>query len=97
MPMQLYIGLIGFGNVGTGVVKYFHRGNKEPYNIELKKVAVANVHKAREVDFPYITGDVKDILDDPEINIVVELMGGESPARDYILEAISKGKSVVTA
>ena len=95
--MPIYAGLIGFGNVGTGVVEYFQRGNGEPYGVELKKVAVANTAKPRDVSFPYVTGDVDDILKDSDIKIVIELMGGQTPATEYILDALDRRKSVVTA
>lgn len=91
------VGLLGFGTVGTGVVKYLLERQKQDPFLVLKKVAVADLNKPREVDFPILTEDPRQILDDPEIQLVVELIGGESPAFQLIGEALSRGKSVVTA
>lgn len=93
----LDIGLIGYGNIGAGVVRYFQQGGGEQFNIHLKRVAVADLSKPRKgPQFSPLTDNAKDILGDPGIDIVVELMGGVDPAKDYILDAIHSGKSVVT-
>lgn len=91
------VGLIGMGTVGTGVVQYFLDGGNEPFNVHLKRVAVRNLDKAREVDIPYVTNNVEDVLKDPDIQVIVELVGGESPAKEMLLEAIDHKKSIVTA
>lgn len=91
------IGVIGFGNVGRGVVHYFQDGRGEPFNIHLKRVAVKDPTKTRDSSFETITGEAMDIFRDPDINIVVELIGGLNPARQYIEEAMSQGQNVVTA
>lgn len=91
------VGVIGFGNVGTGVVRYFAEGKGGPSNVHLKRVAVADLSKPRGVEFSPLTGDVNDILRDRSIDIVVELIGGTTLARNYILDAIDSGRSVVTA
>jgi len=89
------VGLIGFGVVGSGVVDLFSK-NKNP-NIELKTIVVKNIDKPRKSKFPNITTDINKIIEDPDIDIVVELIGGYDPAKDYIIKAIKKGKHVVTA
>ena len=94
---QIQIALIGFGTVGTGLVHYFQSGNAREHGIALKKVAVSDLTKPREIDFPHVTDRVEEILSDPEISIVVELIGGEEPSSAYLLEAMERGKSVVTA
>ena len=94
---RIGVGLIGFGTVGTGLVQFLLEREQTGGDLYLKKVAVANPNKPREVAFPNVTGNVREILDDPEIRIVVELMGSEQPALSYILEALENGKSVVTA
>ena len=98
------IALLGLGTVGTGAYKVLKAQQEEiPHNIgvkiQLKKVLVRNTEKAsRKLDDPSIlTTEWKSILEDPEISIVVEVMGGIEPARSYILDALHAGKSVVTA
>ena len=98
------IALLGLGTVGTGVYKVLKAQQEEiPHKvgakIQLKKVLVRNTEKAsRKLDDPSIlTTEWKSILEDPEISIVVEVMGGIEPARSYILDALHAGKSVVTA
>lgn len=91
------VGLIGFGTVGTGVVKYFKDGGENPFKVHLRKVAIADSSKPRAVSFSPLTTDAADIIKDPKIDIVVELMGGVGQAKTYMLAAINNGKSVVTA
>lgn len=91
------VALIGFGNVGTGVVRYFQEGRGEPFNLHLKRVAVANLSKPRKIQFSPLTDNPTDIFKDPSIDIVVELMGGVDVARKYTLDAIDGKKSVVNA
>ena len=89
------VGLIGCGTVGSWVVKLF--SEKNPENIKLKAIAVKNIGKKRKINFSNIVTDANEILNDPEIDIVVELVGGYTPAKDYIVRAIKNGKHVVTA
>jgi homoserine dehydrogenase len=98
------IGLIGFGTIGTGVVKLLQDSsdvieNRLGARLFLKKIADLDITTPRlvAVDKHLLTTDAKTILNDPEISIVIELMGGYEPARSFILEAIRKGKNVVTA
>ncbi|MGZ3606511.1 MAG: homoserine dehydrogenase [Syntrophales bacterium] len=98
------IGLIGFGTIGTGVVKLLQESSEVIENrigarLFLKKIADLDITTPRQiaVDRELLTADAKVILDDPEISIVIELMGGYEPARSFILEAIRKRKHVVTA
>ncbi len=101
---NICIGLIGWGNIGSGVVKLLKQ-NEELITqrlgakIVLKKVADINITSPRAVKIPknLLTTDAREILNDPEISIVVELMGGYEPARTFVLEAIKNGKHVVTA
>jgi homoserine dehydrogenase len=101
---RIHIGLIGFGNIGTGVIKLL-RQNEEMITkklgakIVLKKIADLNITSSRGVKVPkqLLTTNARDILNDPEISIVIELMGGYEPARTFVLEAIKNGKHVVTA
>ncbi|HEY2744072.1 MAG TPA: homoserine dehydrogenase [Polyangia bacterium] len=99
------VGLLGLGNVGSGVVKLL-ADNAEAIKLRLggsavaiRRIAVREADKPRLVDVApaLITTDVKAVLDDPEIEIIVELIGGEEPARSYVLDAIARGKHIVTA
>ena len=101
---KISIGLIGFGNIGTGVVKLLGQNEKLiseklGANLVLKKIADVNITASRgvRVSKNVLTTNVRDIINDPEISIVIELMGGYEPARTFVLEAIKKGKHVVTA
>ncbi len=98
------IGLIGFGTVGVGLVKVLKSNAsliKERLKGELQIKAIADKDivspRSVEVDKRILTTDVEALLDDSEIDIIVELIGGDEPAKTYILEAIKKGKHVVTA
>lgn len=97
------IALLGMGTVGTGVIKILSNNahdiaQKVGSSVEIKKILVKNPDKARTVstDAELVT-DFKEILNDPDIKIVVEIMGGETPAKDYMLAALNAGKNVVTA
>lgn len=92
---RVVLGMIGLGTVGQGVVRLLS-GTK----LVLKKVAVADVRKTRQVQLPSsceLTSDVASVLNDPEIEIVIEVMGGENPALEYMLKAIEKHKHIITA
>lgn len=98
------IALLGFGTVGTGVWKILNT-NKESIQarcnqeIEVAKILVNNIDKQRSVEVPsdLLTTDFNEILNDNSIDIVVELMGGATPATDYMLSAMKSKKHVVTA
>jgi len=101
---KVKIGLIGFGTIGTGVVRLIQENAgvlKSRLNAELVLARIADIDLKRKrevkVSPKILTNRVEDILADPEIDIVVELMGGTEPARRFVLEAIRRGKSVVTA
>ncbi|MEQ8153650.1 MAG: homoserine dehydrogenase [Clostridiaceae bacterium] len=101
---KIKIALLGLGNVGRGVWKIINENSEEirkrsGYNVEIAKVLVRDKNKARGVDVPeeLLTTDYNDILNDDEIKIVVELMGGITPAKEYMLQAMRKNKHVVTA
>ena len=103
-PAEIGIGLMGLGVVGGGVAQALLHPKHPLFGtvccpIKLKKILVRDVGKARSdsVAPEYLTTDPSDILDNPEIHILVELIGGETPAGDYIEQAISSGKHVVTA
>jgi len=103
MDKIIKIGLLGFGTVGTGVVRILHDNaslikQRSGTSIQIKKILVRDLHKARQFSVDAeITTDPQAVIRDPEISIVVELMGGEEPARTLMLEALTNGKHVVTA
>ena len=92
---KLRIGLIGLGTVGTGVYKSV----QEFDNIEIVKIAVRNINKPRSVEVPteMLTDNPYDVVNHPDVDVVVELMGGVEPAWDYIKTALENGKHIVTA
>ena len=101
---KISIGLIGLGNIGTGVVKLLQQNEKLitqklGARLVFKKIADINITSPRgiKIDRSLLTKDARDILNDPDISIVIELMGGYEPARTFVLEAIQNGKHVVTA
>jgi homoserine dehydrogenase len=101
---KINIGIIGFGNIGSGVVKIL--GNRKSLlaqkietEIIIKKICDKDLAKKRDisVDKALFTVDAYEIINDPAIDIVVELIGGINPAKEFILAALKKGKHVVTA
>jgi homoserine dehydrogenase len=101
---RINLGLIGFGTIGTGVVKLLQESidliqNRLGAKLVLKKIADLDITTQRQVTVKkgLLTTEAKAILDDPAIDIVIELMGGYEPARSFMLEAIAKKKHVITA
>lgn len=96
MENKVKVGLIGLGTVGSGVFKTLR--NFE--NVEVTKIAVRNKNKKRNIDGldeNIITDNAYDVVNDPDIQIVAELVGGVEPAFDLIKTAIANGKHIVTA
>jgi len=101
---DISIGLIGFGTIGTGVVKLLQDNGelirkRLGARLVIKKIADIDITSPRqiEVDRQLLTTDVQEILDDPDISIVVELVGGCTHAKTIVLDAIRGGKHLVTA
>ena len=93
---KIKIGLIGLGTVGSGVFKTLQNFK----NVEVVKIAVHNKNKKRNIDGldeSIITDDAYEVVNNPEIQIVAELVGGINPAFDLIKTAIKNGKHIVTA
>ncbi len=100
--MAFKVGLLGLGTVGTGTVQLLlDRGGRHPLlqELEIYRVGVRQREKTRAVSLPsgILTTDLEAIVTDPEVAIVVEVLGGLEPARSLILKAISHGKHIVTA
>ncbi len=98
------VGLIGWGIIGTGVSKLLLENKsliaeRSKVNFELKWIADLDIERDRGVSVSkkILTQDAKQILNDPEVSIVIELMGGYEPALSFIKQALEHGKSVVTA
>lgn len=101
---MINVGIIGFGTVGSGAAKILFSGRealskKTGVDINIKKIADLDIKKDRGLKLPdnVLINDAEKILNDPEIDIVVELVGGIKPAKDFILKAIKNKKHVVTA
>ena len=96
------IGIIGLGTVGLGVYKILtsqvdaHPILKE---IEIAKIAVKDLNKKRDIklEADLITDDPFQLINDPKIDVIVEVMGGIDLAKDIIMQSLKAGKSVVTA
>ena len=100
--MTIGIGLLGLGTVGAGVAEILQTPDgRHPLvgELALKRVAVRDLNRPRPIDLPsdILCTDPEAVVQDPEVDIVVEVMGGLEPARSLILAAIAAGKPVVTA
>lgn len=98
--MVYRVGLLGLGTVGTGVVEILQRPPHPLLQaVEIAAVGVRSLDKPRQVAIPpeRLTTNLEGIVSDPEIDAVIELMGGLEPARSLILKAIDHGKPVITA
>ena len=101
---QINIGLLGCGTVGTGVAKILIE-NKDLIAcrvgafLSLKHVADIDIKRNREIKFDegVLVTDARKVVDDPQIDIIVEMIGGEEIAKELILRAIDNGKQIVTA
>src|SRR5262245_36484097 len=104
MRQNINVGLIGLGTVGSGAFRIL-RDNADLIRhrvgvpIEISKIAVRDTSRDRGLNLPLsiLTDDAFQIIDDPGIDIVVELIGGYEPAKELLLGAIARGKHVVTA
>jgi homoserine dehydrogenase len=101
---NIKIAILGLGNVGSGVWKILNKNQRkvDSYlgrSIDVKKVLVNNASKKRDIDIPanILTEDFSEILENEDIQVVVELIGGLEPAYSYIKAALKNKKHVVTA
>lgn len=92
---KIKIGIIGLGTVGSGVYKSLQDFDE----VEIIKIAVRNINKPRSVDVPpeMLTDNPYEIVNNPDIDVIVELMGGVEPAWSYIETALKNKKHIVTA
>ncbi|MFF2529347.1 homoserine dehydrogenase [Brevibacillus sp. NPDC058079] len=101
---NIKLGLMGFGTVGTGVVRIIQAHQEDlqkqtGLSIEISRILVKDAEKSRNIISMEgaLTTDPASLLDDPEIEVIVEVIGGIHPAKEYILGALERGKHVVTA
>ena len=101
---KVIVGLLGCGNIGSGVVKLIAQMREDirrhyQLEIEVRRALVRSTEKKRipEVPASILTNDPDQVLNDPDISVVLEFLGGEQPAADYMARALRAGKSVVTA
>ena len=101
---KINIGIIGFGTVGAGTVEALLENrdiirNRVGSEIAIRKIADLDMESDRGVSIEagILTADAMEIINDPEIHIMVELIGGLETAKEYILKAMAKGKHVITA
>ncbi|ALC82249.1 MULTISPECIES: homoserine dehydrogenase [Bacillus] len=98
------VGLLGLGTVGTGVVKIIEDHQDQLMHqvgcpVSVKKVLVKDIHKDRDVNLPKeaLTTEPYDVIHDPEIDVIIEVIGGIEQTRVYLLDALKEKKHVVTA
>lgn len=99
---KLRVGLLGFGTVGQGVYRMLENNTEAitsriGFPVEVVKIGVKDGDKSRSVDRSLITTDLHEIVNNPGIDVVVELIGGLDPATELVEQALKNGKSVVTA
>ena len=102
MATRIGIGLLGLGTVGAGVASILNNPEgRHPLiaDLQIAKVAVRDLNRPRPIELEpsLLTTDPQAVVDDPSVQVVVEVMGGIEPARTLIMRAIAAGKSVVTA
>lgn len=95
MKKKLKLGLFGFGCVGQGLYHVLHETHG--VKAEIKKICVKNRNKTRPIPESFFTYNRQEILDDPDVDIVVELIDDAAAAFDIVKSALEKGKAVVTA
>jgi len=104
MGKTVNVGLLGFGTVGSGVARILLEQSellrqRAGMSIRLARICDLDITTSRgfPVASDILTDDVRSLIDDPELDIFIELIGGLEPARTFVLEAIQKGKHVITA
>src|SRR5438034_759420 len=104
MSDRVRVGLLGCGHVGSAVARMLldnagEVASRAGADVEIARVAVRNLSKERDVDLPsnIFTHDPHEVVRDPSVDVIVEVIGGIEPARSLLLEAFEQGKPVVTA
>ena len=91
------VAVLGAGNIGSAVITRLQELDTDIVDINVTKVLVSNISKDRAVDKSLLTDDIKDIVDDDSIDLVIEVLGGIEPGKEYIKSLLSNGKAVITA
>ena len=94
---NINIGVLGAGNIGSAVIVRLLNVDNSLLNITVKKVLVADLNKDRSLDKKLLTDNIDDIINDDEIDVVIEVLGGINPGKEYIKTVLTSGKSVITA
>lgn len=104
MKKEIKVGLLGFGTVGTGVVRMIQEHQEDLFHqtgcqIQIKKILVKDLEKERSIPLAkeMLTLNAEEIIFDPEIDIIIEVIGGVDKAREYISQALEQKKHVITA
>ncbi|HLR54450.1 MAG TPA: homoserine dehydrogenase [Pseudogracilibacillus sp.] len=104
MEKEISVGLLGLGVVGSGVIQIIKDHQEELEHqlgrkVKVEKVLVRNMEKAREIEYDHsvLTTKAEEVIDNPNIDVIVEVMGGIDIARDYISRSLQAKKHVVTA
>ena len=91
------VAVMGAGNIGSEVIERLLHLDDEVININLSKVLVSDISKNRDIDSNLLTTEFTDILNDEDIDLVIEVLGGVDPGKSYIKSLLENGKSVITA
>ena len=101
---EIKVGILGLGVVGSGTVRILQENaaaiaQRVGAKLVVKKIAVRSLDKPRAVTFDHslLTTDPYEVINDPEIEILAELIGGVEPAHEYVMKAIQNGKNIITA
>jgi len=104
MEKPIFVGLLGLGTVGSGVVKIIENHQEKLMHqvgcpVKVKKILVRDVQKPRDVavDSSLLTTSAADVIDDPDVDVIIEVMGGIEETKELLLRALRQGKHVVTA
>ena len=91
------VAVLGAGNIGSAVIERLLDVDNEVINLNLSKVLVSDLSKDRNLDSELLTIDFNEILNDETIDLVIEVLGGVNPGKEYIKALLENGKSVITA
>jgi homoserine dehydrogenase len=104
MKEAIHVGLLGLGTVGCGVYRMIHEHQEELFHriglpIQVEKILIRDIHKDRKIIMPddLLTTDPEDIVNNPNIDVVIEVMGGMEETKELILRALRRHKHVITA
>ena len=91
------VAVLGAGNIGSAVITRLQELDTDIVDINLSKVLVSDTSKDRDFDKSLLTEDIKEIADDDSIDLVIEVLGGVEPGKEYIKSLLINGKAVITA